>query len=609
MLRRALSTLVILFISHCAFAAEVRIAVPQSYLEDTFLKSLLASNELADIGIQPAPLPSWTDQEATDAVKSGAADLVVFSPDRPSLDQSGSEAGALLGQPFMFKSAADVIRMQQSFLKEAAVNCASRSGFFPLELWNHSITYFLTKEPIRTEADFNNLKIAADANQSTPSGPITGFKTQLDSATQEFVATYGHRLYLTIGWPTIAILAAAPNYWLKLGEAEKKAWQAAAAAALAASNSKILAREDAIRKNPNIEMTNLGHSAQIQLAKHAADDGAKALEGRMDLWRKAQVEVASQSAGKPAASPAPRNRENPPVLFVTDRNDNKTLDYATRFGSRRLEPFGPTCGVLGVPSPSMAEPTLPPAPKALPKGESDCVRLIVEQARASGSSKVLFLIHGFNNSFEYAATSVLKLAANLNYAGTIVAWSWPSEGSAFGYAYDEDSLIWSEPHLARLVRDIAEAAPDLQLDFAAHSMGSRMLLQILRDFGQARANLPIGEAVFAAADIAQDVFKEQIKLAQKVATIRTLYASEYDRAILISESYHRAPRAGSGGADILVIDNVESVDVEISGHSYVFDEPKALHDFKQIVDRAITAARRGLVSRVKDGATYWVIQP
>ena len=56
------------------------------------------------------------------------------------------------------------------------------------------------------------------------------------------------------------------------------------------------------------------------------------------------------------------------------------------------------------------------------------------------------------------------------------------------------------------------AAPNLQLDFAAHSMGNRILLQMLREFGQARENLPIGAAIFAAPDIAQDVFKEQIRL-------------------------------------------------------------------------------------------------
>ena len=78
---------------------------------------------------------------------------------------------------------------------------------------------------------------------------------------------------------------------------------------------------------------------------------------------------------------------------------------------------------------------------------------------------------------------------------------------------------------------------------------------------------------------------------------------------MISESYHKAPRAGSGGANILITGNVESVDAKLSGHSYVFDEPKAMQDFKQIVNQETIAASRGLEARAKDGATYWVIQP
>ncbi len=635
MLRRALAILFVLFVSHGAYAAEVRIAVPKPYLQDVFLKSLLASKELAEVGIKPIPLATTTDHAAMAAVNSGAAALSVFSvaeADRRALEKSGSEA-ALLAQPFLFKSAEEVVLMQKSFLGQAAVTDAGRSGLFPLQLWNHNVTYFLTKDPIRSESDFKKLTIASDANahdvkiisavaasakvsaaagtQSMMAGPVNGFETQLDAATQEFVAQYGHKLYLTTGWPVTGILAAAPNYWLGLSEAEKKAWQAATVAALAASNSEILAREDAIRKNPNIEVTSLDHSSQMGLAKRAAGDGVKKLENSMSLWGKAETEVHSQMAAKPGpqAAAAPRKHGNSPVLFVTDRNDEKTLDYATRFGSKRLDPMELTCGLLGTPAPSMNDPHLPPAPKTLTKGEDDSVRLIVEQAKASGFSKVLFLIHGFNNDFEYVATRGLKLAANLDYAGVVVVWSWPSEGSAFGYAYDEDSSTWSEPHLAELVRDVAAAAPNLQLDFAAHSMGNRILLQMLREFGQARENLPIGAAIFAAPDIAQDVFKEQIRLARKVATIRTLYASEYDRAILISESYHKAPRAGSGGANILVTGNVESVDAKLSGHSYVFDEPKAMQDFKQIVNQETMAASRGLEARAKNGSTYWVIEP
>ncbi len=34
-----------------------------------------------------------------------------------------------------------------------------------------------------------------------------------------------------------------------------------------------------------------------------------------------------------------------------------------------------------------------------------------------------------------------------------------------------------------------------------------------------------------------------------------------------------------------------------------------MQDFKQIVNQETIAASRGLETRAKDGATYWVIQP
>ncbi len=301
--------------------------MPKLYLQDAFLQSLLASKELAEAGIKPIPLPTTTEHEAMAAVNSGAAALSVFSvaeADRRELQKSGSEA-ALLAQPFLFKSAEEVVLMQKSFLGQAAVTDAGRSGLFPLQLWNHNVTYFLTKDPIRNESDFKKLTIASDANthdvkiisavaasakvsaaggtHSMMAGPINGFETQLDAATQEFVAQYGPKLYLTTGWPVTGILAAAPKYWLGLSEAEKKAWQAATKAALAASDAEILAREDAIRKNPNIEVTSLDHPSQMGLAKRAAGDGVKKLENGMSLWNKAETEVQVRRNQRPSQHP------------------------------------------------------------------------------------------------------------------------------------------------------------------------------------------------------------------------------------------------------------------------------------------------------------------
>lgn len=66
--------LVLLCLSPDVLAGEVRSAVPQSYLEDAFLKSLRASKALAEIGVTVSP-PSKDDSSAAQAaVTSGAAE-------------------------------------------------------------------------------------------------------------------------------------------------------------------------------------------------------------------------------------------------------------------------------------------------------------------------------------------------------------------------------------------------------------------------------------------------------------------------------------------------------------------------------------------------------
>lgn len=649
--RLLLLALACLSASPCVFSAdaqavEARIAFPAAYAQDAFVKSLLSSKTLADAGVTLVAKPAETEALAMQAVKSGEADIGIFTladEDLQKLQKAGSEA-SLLTRPFVFKSASEVFLMQNSFLGAAAATDAGRSGLFPLKLWNHAVTYFLTQEPVRSEEDFSKLRVAAangapdakilanvgaqsvaggsasamvrqdDAGRSDglstsmSGGAANALETQLGAGTQEFAAGYAGKLYLTVGWPDTGMLAARPAFWLQRSEAEKNAFKAAAEQARQASDAEIMAREQAILKLPNVEENQLEKSARMQLAMRSEGDGSAVMGKEMGLWRKAETEVHA-APNPPVIAPPSNMATRSPVFFATDRDDEGTLDYTTRFGSRRLDPFPFTCGFLGTPARHSGEPHLPPAPKTLTKGADACARMIVARTRQSGGKKIMIVIHGFNTSFDSLAWRALQLGSDADYDGAIVGWSWPSEDSAFGYAYDEDSNAWSEPHLEELVQAIAQAGPELQLDFVAHSMGNRILLQMLREFALAKAKLRIGAAVFAAPDVAQDVFREQIGLARKMGEIRTLYASEYDRAILISESYHGSPRAGSGGSHILVTPSLESVDARLSGHSYVFDEPKAMQDFKKVVNRDTVAARRGLEEQRKSGEPYWVIEP
>jgi esterase/lipase superfamily enzyme/TRAP-type C4-dicarboxylate transport system substrate-binding protein len=627
---RLLLILACLLSSSGLYAGEVRLAFPAAYADDVFVKTLLSSKSLANAGLTLASQKLETESDALRAIKTGAADLAVFTlaaEDLHALEKKSGDETSLLTRPFMFKSAAEVFLMQNSFIGDAAAVDASRSGLFPIKLWNHSITYFLTREPIRSSDDFSRLTVAAEngapdvkvlsavgakmldfkPDMMGPDSRMNALETQLGPTTEAFAAKFGSKLYLTTGWPETGLLAASPDFWLKLSELQKSALKTAAGQARQAADAEIMAREDAIRKRPNVEFNRLDFDKQMHLAMQAGGGGKAAIDSEIDLWRKAEVEVHGQP--KVPEAPHPKMSSVSPIFFATDRNDEGGTDYKTRFGARRLDPFDYSCGYLGAPKRHSGEPKLPPAPKTLTKGIDACARLIVARTREAGLSKLLILIHGFNIPFDGLVWRALQLGSDLDYHGAILGWSWPSEGSAFGYAYDEDSSVWSEPHLYELVNAIAEAGPELQLDFAAHSMGNRILLQMMREMALGHSNLRIGAAIFAAPDMAQDVFRDQIRIARKIGGIRTLYASEYDRAILISQSYHQAPRAGSGGADILVTGGVESVDTRLGGHSYVFDEAKAIRDFSEIVNRATVAASRGLEAHEKAGVPYWVILP
>jgi TRAP-type C4-dicarboxylate transport system substrate-binding protein/pimeloyl-ACP methyl ester carboxylesterase len=633
MTRRLPALALLLCLPFAARAAEIRLAVPAAFAGDSFLKTFGASGILASAGLSVTLKPVENDGAVMAALTNGEADLGAFSLDDGDLRalRSDSAEASLLSRPFLFRSAQEVALMQDSFLGTAAEADASRSGLFPIRIWTHSISYLLTRAPIRNEADFRALKIAAengydDARLLSAAGaagaqekPIGGMDvlmqgdanalaTSLDAPALAMAGTIKGKLYLTVGRPETALLAAAPAFWTNLRAIEKNAVKTAAEQARATADAALMAREKAVEDMPNVDISPLDHDARMALAMRAGGGAAEAARDSA-LWRKAEVEVHGLPPSAPPPAAGPKPDFDSPVFFATDRNDEGGADYTARFGARRMDPGEIACGPLGAPRRGTESPPLPPAPARLTTGVAPCARAVVEATRKAGATRILVLIHGFNTSFSDVAQRALALGASLDYAGTILAWSWPSEGSAFSYAYDEDSNAWSEPHLSELVMAMAALAPDIQFDFVAHSMGNRILVQMLREFALAHVEIRIGAAVFAAPDVSQDVFREWMRQAGAMGAIRTLYASEYDRAILISESYHKAPRAGSGGGAILVTKGVESIDAQLGGHSYVFDEPKALQDFRQVVNGAVAAPKRGLAEHEKAGAAYWVITP
>jgi pimeloyl-ACP methyl ester carboxylesterase len=310
------------------------------------------------------------------------------------------------------------------------------------------------------------------------------------------------------------------------------------------------------------------------------------------------------------------------VLFVTDRREERGTELATRFGSgSEHNPGEITCGKVNF-SPQLAdrEPgdyqaLISLGPERLPRGLRACVDF-VRQESLPESSAILFFIHGYNNKFEDSLRRAVGVAHSLRIPGPIVTWSWPSYGATKAYFDDGKVVNWSAPHVAAFLSELHGSLLETKIHLIAHSMGSRILLQILNHLAQDAKTRNVRSIVFAAGDVGQADFKREINGAYVTAAAggtsfgkSTIYASASDSAIGWSEFVNGNNRIGSGGRKILILDEAESIDVDLPGHAYVFDHPRGVLDLSMlVVDGKFADARLHLQRRTASPKVYWLLK-
>jgi esterase/lipase superfamily enzyme len=158
-------------------------------------------------------------------------------------------------------------------------------------------------------------------------------------------------------------------------------------------------------------------------------------------------------------------------------------------------------------------------------------------AQAGGGQDVLVYVHGFKQTFETAALDAAYLSDGIKFHGQTMVFSWPSKAGLFDYAYDRDSAMWSRDDFERVLHSI-EATPGAgRAHIVAHSMGTMLALESLRQFharyGDAIAGR-IGAVVFASPDIDMDVFSSAINRIGPLARKITIITATNDRALALS---------------------------------------------------------------------------
>jgi esterase/lipase superfamily enzyme len=249
--------------------------------------------------------------------------------------------------------------------------------------------------------------------------------------------------------------------------------------------------------------------------------------------------------------------------------------------------------------------------KVMPFEKSEFVRQLHQQVSESRFKDIFIFVHGFNNTFEDAARRTAQMAYDLDFDGTPMLYSWPSQGSATAYAVDEAAVGISGRRLADFLEAVVQSGAQ-RIHLIAHSMGNRALIEALQTYLAKRApenrQHIFGQIVFTAPDVDRDYFTDVIQSLAGAAERVTLYASDNDYALRTSQFVHGAPRAGTAGDVIVTLAGLDSIDMssvpaDALGHSYFAANSGAIYDIFRLLWRGDPPPQRCGMSNRKPGGS------
>lgn len=253
-------------------------------------------------------------------------------------------------------------------------------------------------------------------------------------------------------------------------------------------------------------------------------------------------------------------------------------------------------------------------------------------ANAAGALQgdALFLIHGFNVTSSAAGSWRDSVAIGLDqhgggYRPTLIAFDWPSAGTAFAYLSDLDVAAKSAVDLVNAaVKPMLQAqTPNCQvrMNALAHSMGAFVLRAALghADDGIVTgSDWMLGQLVMVSGDVEASSFASGDKDTQSMmghAYRLTNYFNRYDEALMISNAKRAGVEDRVGRVGLPAAAPASAVNVDCSpryesipdpdplnpiktaefSHSWYFSDPLFFRDLAQTlcgaIDRNVVAKR------------------
>ncbi len=226
----------------------------------------------------------------------------------------------------------------------------------------------------------------------------------------------------------------------------------------------------------------------------------------------------------------------------------------------------------------------------------------------AGENDVHIFVHGFKNTFDWAAVSLAELWHFLGRRGVPLLYSWPAaKGGMFGYFADRESGEFTIYHLKNLIRLLGSFPEVERINIISHSRGTDVATSALRELiieTRAAGHNPrevyrIENLIMAAPDLDFDIVRQRL-LAEKIGPAFgqiTVYTSESDKALGISQKLMGGTRFGriqvadlseQEQAIFKVVKNVAFINVEgvrgFTGHGYFLSTPSTSSDIIRVIN-------------------------
>ena len=187
------------------------------------------------------------------------------------------------------------------------------------------------------------------------------------------------------------------------------------------------------------------------------------------------------------------------------------------------------------------------------------------QRRPASQRDVLVFVHGYNTNFADAAYRFAQIVQDSGFRGVPVLFTWPSRGSLLQYPYDRESAFYSRDFFERNLRAIASELGPTKIDVLAHSMGTMLTLETLRQAsirGDGSFGGKLRDVMLAAPDVDLDVFRTQLREIKRPVTV---FVSADDRALDFSRRFAGdKTRVGALSAkDTAEIESVEKLGARV----------------------------------------------